>query len=382
MVISQRGRLVARTALRPGSAESAAMQRLVPGDYPQTEQDLAAFPQPVLDLLSRYGTRVAILAEGQTLADTPGLRSLSDDEVQAEALKTNGLVLKGWAQAFPGGPNSLEQLRSGLEAMTRDLRVAGVENYLALALNPFSLDELAEARGIPQDKRQDWKAAFAVLNEGLLEVAHGQVTPHHGMVVLPHTYHNGRAIPESRLRNAREVTASFVEGALGLNRPEEKMVLLHQKFLGPSSELGSYKLAIHEMGHALDHALEQLVSVPGFGALHRSTVDALYEADRARVAAGASPQEVFTSERADDDVREYFAEAVEAYLTPADPKGSESFRPGNSKEGLASKNPALYDYLKTIMTSELPDSAVPEEPKRSLTPPGIPDPDLEVIRLS
>jgi hypothetical protein len=111
-------------------------------------------------------------------------------------------------------------------------------------------------------------------------------------------------------------------------------------------------------------------------------VDALFAADQARVAAGAPQESVFSSDRADDDVREYFAEAVEAYLTPENPNGYDTFRATNSKEGLAARNPALYSYMEKVMSTEFSATALPEAPRRTFAPPGFPDPDLEVVRIS
>ena len=383
MVVSNSSVGNTRPTYRKGSADSAAMQSLVPGDHQQTEQDLALFPQPVLDMLDRYGTRVAILRDGQTLAESEALRTLSDSEVAEEARKTNGMVSKGVEKAFRNGITSYDQLEAAGDAITRNLRDHGIDNYLATALSPFPLDALAEAREIPADKISDWKAAFWLLNEGLVTSNDESVKANSGLIVLPHTYHQGKAVPELRLRSAGEVTAEFVEGSLGLNRSDDRLVLLHEKFLAnPASELGNYRLAVHEIGHALDHVLEQLTNFPGFGALHRQTVDALYENDQAKVAAGATADSVFTSDRADDDVREYFAEAVEAYLTPENPDGNDNFRAGNSREGLVARNPELFAYVEKIMTTDFGPEATAEPPKRSFAPPGFPDPDLEVVRVS
>ena len=372
-----------RPVYQRGSAGSAAMQSMVPGDHPGTEEDLAAFPQPVLDLLARYGTRVAILKPGQTLVQSEALPTLSPAQVAAEARRTNTLVKEGVARIFPEGVNTYPQLEAGAEQLTRDLRLAGLDYHLGIALNPFPTEALAEAREVPAAHLREWTQAFATLNEGLADTTPDGVQAKSGLVVIPHTYHNGAAVPELRLRNAGDVTAEWLEGKLGINRSDEKLVLLHDKFLGsPAAELGNYRVSIHEMGHALDHVLDQLTNFPGFGALHRETVDAMFAADKARVEAGAAEDAVFTSDRADDDVREYFAEAVEAYLTPAKADGHDHFRAGNSREGLAAKNPELFAYVEKVMTTEFPSSAVPEEPHRSLTPPGIPDPDLEVVRLS
>lgn len=375
--------LPTRPAYRKGEAESPAMESLVPGDYRQTEEDLSLFPQPVLDMLSRYGTRVAVLAEGQTLADTPGLRTMDEHEVTSVTLMTNEIVSKALEKGFAQGVDSLEKLETLADATTRELRAEGIDNYLALALNPFHLDDLAASRGIPQENLQDWKSTFSHLNSNLTTLSSDEVSPKFGIVVLPHTYHNGQAVPEMRLKNARETTSEFVKGSLGINRSDERMVLLHQDYvMTPTPELGNYALAVHEVGHALDHALEHLHNFPGFGEQHRQTVDALYQADLAKIAVGRPAEEVFTSDRADDDVREYFAEAVEAYLTPENHNGHDTFRSGNSTEGLAQKNPELFSYIDKVMTTDFPSTALPGRPQRSYAPPGFPDPDLEVIRIS
>lgn len=373
-----------RPTYRPGSASSPAMEKLVPGDYPQTEQDLASFPQPVLDMLSRYGTRVAVLGEGQTMLDSPALRTLTAEEVALEQQRASTLVTQKVEDAFRQGVNSYEQLEAAANAITRDLREVHIDNHLGIALNPFPLDQLAEARNIPAESLDDWKLSFQSLNEGLVTASEsGETQATYGVLVLPHTYHNGAAIPESRLRNASDVTADYVKGSLGLNRAEERMVLLHEEFLPlPNPELGNYRLSIHEVGHALDYALENLGPSSGFGPAHRQTMDALFEADQKRLADGQSADSVFTSDRADDNVREYFAEAVEAYLTPASGNGHDTFRAGNSREGLASRNPQLFGYVDRVMRTEFPQSAMPEMPARQLLPPDIPDPDTEVVRIS
>lgn len=372
-----------RPTYRPGSASSPAMEKLVPGDYPQTEQDLASFPQPVLDMLSRYGTRVAVMGDGQTMLDSPALRTLTPEEAAEEQQRTSALVHAGVKDAFAKGVDSYDQLESAANTITRDLRMAHIDNHLGIALNPFPLEALAEARNIPADKVDDWKLSFASLNEGLVTTTGGETQAQYGVVVLPHTYHDGSIIPETRLRNAADVTAEYVKGSLGLNRAEERMVLLHDEFLPlPNPELGNYRLSIHEVGHALDYALENLQDSSGFGAAHRQTIDTLFAADQQRLDQGTPLEQLFTSDRADDNVREYFAEAVEAYLTPARSDGNDTFRAANSKEGLAALNPELFGYVDKVMRTEFPESAVPAMPARQLLPPDIPDPDTEVVRIS
>ncbi len=369
-----------------GSTGVEPLDRLVPGDYPQTEHDLASFPRPILRLLADAGVRVAILEDGKTLADSPGLRTLDPSEYAVERQSARVQVSAALKAAFGKGVDSLDQLELETDKLTRELRMKELDYHLGIALYPFALNDVAVSQKIGASDQDDWMDAFQDLNEGLVTTQDGDLQATYGVVILPHVYHDGKAIPKSRLRNAGEVTSEYVERSLGLNRADERMVLLHEKFLpSPAPEMGNYRLATHELGHALDYTLDGLSGVPGFGATHRQAVDMLYQADLAKLASlgeGTDTEAVFTSDRADDDVREYFAEAVEAYLTPAKDDGGDFFRAGNSKEGLLDKNPALFNYLEKIMNSDFPADARPDPIPRSLTPFGTPDPDLEVSRIS
>lgn len=351
--------------ISPGQQRLSVTQRLVPGHFPQVQKDLESYPEPVLDLLDRYGMRVAVLDDGQTLAQSPALRHLTEDEYSLERSKAQRLVLK----AVTNSPQS-ERLEIA-ERATRDLRKAGLDFHLGLSRGPIDPTAVAEQQNISPEDRDDWAGNFKELNHGLPE----------GLVILPHVYDGGKPIAENALRSAKEVSAEYVERSLGLNRPEDRLVLLHQKFTpAQATEVGNYRLVLHEMAHALDHVLENLTSMPGFGAAHRATLDALYEADLKR--AGNDPQaKVFTSDRADDDVREYFAEAVEAYLTPRGDGPGEIFRTDNCREELQARNAELFGYVEKVMKTDFSKTAAPPAPGRSFLPPGFPDPDTEVYQF-
>ena len=341
------------------------MKSLVPGNYPQVQKDLEAFPPSVLDLLDSYGIKVAVLDEGETLAQSPALRYLSESEYQAERQTARELTLK----ALSDGQG--EDLLSLAESTTRTLRKAGLDFHFGVSSRQVPLVEIAAQQKIPQEHFEHWAACFKDLNEGLPP----------GLFILPHTYDAGKVIPENRLRSARETTAEYVEGSLGLHRSEDRLVLLHKKFTeAKAEEVGNYRLVLHEMGHALDHVLDRMTGMPGFGILHGQTVDALYEKDQKR-AETESVASVFTTERASENVREYFAEAVEAYLTfPKDDDG-EIFRAENSKPGLLAKNPELHNYVGGILATDFSASAVPAPPGRPVLPSFVPDPDAEVFQF-
>lgn len=367
------------TGVPQPALKEAALDRLVPGDYPRTEADLAAFPASTLDLLARSGVKVAILDQGETLADSPGLPGPDRSQYQLFQNRANELFRQ---QAADLGPvETLNQLQESGEKLTRLMRQNNLDFSVGLALQNFRPEELAQREQIPQEHREEWTQALLRLNAGMLAEQPEGLQATTGMLILPFTYHQGRPVAEVRLQSAQQTSAEFVEGSLGLHRAEDRLVLLHEKFLGlPAQEVGNYRLAIHEMGHALDHVLDRLVGFPGFGSLHRQTVDALYQADQER-ARSSSVKEVFTSERASEDVREYFAEAVEAYLTQPCDDGGDTFRADNSNPGLRSRNPEFYSYMETIFKTDFASAEPPERPVRSLLPEGFPDPETEVRRV-
>ena len=95
----------------------------------------------------------------------------------------------------------------------------------------------------------------------------------------------------------------------------------------------------------------------------------------------SSVEDVFTTERASENVREYFAEAVEAYLTFPKNDDGEIFRTGNSNPGLQQKNPELFNYLVKIFHTDFPAGVAPAPPPRPLFPEFVPDPDTAVVFL-
>lgn len=341
---------------------SRQAQSIVPGVYPQVQKDLETFPMPVLDVLDGYGLKVAVLDDGQTLKQSPALRLLSDAEYDAEIALAREAT---FAEMKQGDYSSVTDFA---EKTTRVLRKKGLEFHFGVTGRKLAPQDIARRQNVPSDKISEWTRRFEQLNEGMPQ----------GVFLVPHTYHKGGAIPEDRLRNAGETTASYVEGSLGLHRSEDRLVLLHKKFTPENAvEVGNYRLSIHEVGHALDHVLDRMVGIPGFGTLHRETVDALFET-RTKQAEEKGVEEVFTTTRAADNAREYFAEGVEAYLTaPGDPSG-EIFRTENCRDVLQQKDPELYTYLDKIMTTEFSAKVAPKAPERPLLPDFIPDPDTEV----
>lgn len=335
---------------------------MVPGDYPQVEKDLASFPEPVLDLLDRYGVRVAVLDEQQSLFDSPAIRTFSESEYSRQRVEANQVIK---AQLSVVKADTAAELA---EKLTHELREEGLEFHLALTQGGRSKKQIAEHQGIPPQHFQDWSNSFDELNQDLPQ----------GLLIMPHTYHKGEPIAHNQFRNSKHVTAEFVEKSLGLNRAEDRLVLLHRKYTPENAaEVGNYRLSIHEMGHALDHLLDRVTGFPGLGTAHRMTVDALYERDLRR-AEDDGVGAVFTSDRASEDVREYFAEAIEAYLTFPEAGEGEIFRTENSNPGLKQRSPELYNYVDALLSRDYAEVSAPGLPPRPPIPYGVPDPDTQV----
>lgn len=348
--------------INTSNSSQARARSIAPGDYPQVQKDLQSFPAPVLDLLDGYGVKVAVLDDGETLEMSPALRHLSESDYQSEIRRARDVTKQQMSKT------DATTLVEFAEKATRELRKAGLEFHYGVTNKKLEPADIARQQDIPAEHISDWTEKFKELNAGFPDA----------IFLLPHTYHGGQAIPENRLRTARETTAEYVEASLGLNRAEDRLVLLHEKFTPEKAvEVGNYRLVLHEVGHALDHTLDRMVAVPGFGALHRQTVDALYQRDLER-SKSEGVDGVFTTERASENVREYFAEAVEAYLTHPGEESGEIFRTRNSNQELRKVNPDLYAYVERVMTTPFTTDAAPEPPARTLLPADIPDPDTRV----
>ncbi len=330
--------------------------------------DLEAFPAPWLTFLKDYGLKVVSLGDGQTLAESPVMEKFAVPDVAAAMAGVRDKLGPALAQiAVPDDELARYQQRQQLRDVVHGW-LQGSPFKLATHDAPLDLEEVAERRHVPAEHRGEWKALLCELNAPWSTQSEGRLQTSHGLVLLPPIPTGFGAVPEPSFQSARETTAEYVKESLGLNRAPEQLVLLHERFLpADAPEVGTYRLAIHEVGHALDYALEGLPEDTGFGAQHK-----------ARLQEWFAREQTFTSDRADDNVREYFAEAVEAYLTPAD---SGAFRQENNREHLREVNPDLYGYLDGLFASSPNPGWVSHPPEAPRLPEGYPDPDRDPLEL-
>ncbi len=344
---------------------------LAPDAAAVLRRDLEAFPVPLLRLLAADDLLVVGMRAGQTLADTPRLPTVKPEEYrshvqQARILIDECLVRQGDQKehrirervAAGEDPVYVEAMenhwwaRSLQDDLSQRLVEAGIGFSVEVKREPFTLSHLATGREVGPDDRAAWEETFTELNQGLVSKQGDQISATQGIVLIPYAYYRGRAVSEVTLKQALEYKAQRARDAMGIHNYEERMITLYEDYLrDPAPEAGHHRVSIHETGHALDHALERVQGIPGLGAEHRATIDRLYAEDIQLLKQG---QDRFTSARAKDNVREYFAEAVESYLTVPMSDGQDYYKPTNNRIELQRLNPALYAYLDRIFHLDIP----------------------------
>lgn len=326
--------------------------------------DLEKIPAPWLSFLHDYGLQIAALADGETLADSPALRKFAVTDLPAWRDIVHQTLPAALAQVGPS-ETLVDNLHQWLTEQKAPFRVATHSE-------PVDVDSLAAQRKVPAHRVAEWKAEFLELNAPWSKFAGGHLTTTHGIALLPPVPTDSGPIADDVYQGAVSTSAEYVGESLGLNRGADQLVLLHPRYLpAVAPEIGEYRVAIHEVGHALDYALEGLPDSTGYGKLHRERVQGWFKRDQER--------NVWTSERAADSPREYFAEAVEAFLTEP---GKVDFRPDNHRGQLRVLNPELETYLDTLFGSQPGSDWISHPPAPVGVPPGFPDPDHDPIRLA
>ncbi|MBI3925033.1 MAG: hypothetical protein HY319_05795 [Armatimonadetes bacterium] len=328
-------------------------------------RDLSVLPRHILELLGDERLNVVVLAPGQTLADTPFLRHLGEEEYRAELSRAGPLLEEtalaaesrwkarlGQREPLPDREFQLAMTRyhaaREIAAETREkLDRAGLAFEVEVLPDSVELGKFARSHGLQDPADLDrWTKALRDLNGDRVRLEAGNLSAEAGVVLVPYPYHRGSPVPERPFREAVSRTEASVSAALGLHDAERRLVMLAEAYVrDPAPELGHYRVAIHEVGHAIDHALDRCL-----GSAHHARIEDLYQEDLERARAGGpSP---FLTERAGHNSREYFAEAVEAYFTRPVPDGHDHCRSRSNYLALRQNRPELFDYLEQIFNAE------------------------------
>ncbi|MGE0488281.1 MAG: hypothetical protein AB7S38_03590 [Vulcanimicrobiota bacterium] len=311
-------------------------------------RDLSVLPRSVLALLADDGLKVVAVAPGQELADsgyftapTPQAygqmldrgRGLFEQEVAA--VKAERAPSADDSDSFAVAMAAYWSVQELSERLGKRFAEEKLDFTTVLCREGRSFQELAGSKAVESPlERQAFRQALERLNGANLTMDGDRLTAAEGILAVPYVYHKGRPIPESLQKLSRVKNANYVEAALGIHNSEERVIILHSTYVvDPAEEVGHYRVAIHELGHAIDHALERAL-----GPEHRQAIDGFFAEDKL---AGR-----FLTERASDNVREYFAEAIEAFFTLPQPDGFDGYKTANNRLELKRQRPELFAYLE------------------------------------
>lgn len=326
-------------------------------DLVQLRTDLSALPEPWLRRFSEKHVAVAVLKDNQTLADTPVLLALDQEAIQElkersascihEALGSQLAELQ--AIEDPGerayalrlaGPEFEEKLQQVSEE-------EGLGFGLELGREAVDLSYLAQKHGFDPEYEPEafstWSEVFKAVNADLMEDSR----PRYGFVVIPYVQHRGKPVRTLSLPSYQSITGLQFQNNLGGAYPQNHLVVLHESVVpNPSPKAGRHRVSLHEMGHLLDHFCRDLEATRD---THERKVSQLFHIGHQRQQESTPDSGPFLTSRAADSPGEMMAEAVEAYLTVAEPGENNFYKSENHRDNLAQRFPELYEYVDHLM---------------------------------
>jgi len=317
-------------------------------------RDLACLPLAWLHRLDAEGLTVAVLQDGQSLADTDVLPTMTPEScrkhfAQAQALARTAIDEESRAlsldPAAPADDFASAMARRWLPDRIREnllpkLDQAGIGFSVEVCREPVDLKALACSKQIPDEEFVTWRDLLVELNGPLLTVSGDLAQAAQEVLMVPYASHRGRPVSEVSRDNYATFDSMKVRQHRGIHSWPNRLIMVHEAFVKePADEVGNYRVLVHEVGHAMDYVAE------GFLPEHRATVDGLFAAD---VEAARNGEVRFLTPRSADNAREYLAEAVEAYMTRRVGDEHDFYKPENSREDLQQRNPALFEYVRSL----------------------------------
>lgn len=313
----------------------------------QLQTDITAFPTAWLKRFQKEQLSVAVLKDNQTLADTPVLAPLTEAEIDEIVAQGRPMVHQAVKEVMgPLQDDYAKYCAAGdLKSRLFELANQGLGFDVMVSRDAKDLTYLAETFGFdPQHDPESfarWKQAFLDLNGELVERQGESVKPVDGVYAVPYVMYRGKPVRAISLPNFQTLKGMDFAQHLGANYPENRLVILHESVLAnPSQSAGKHRVALHELGHAIDWICREL---PETKDTHEQKVEELYQLARQRETQGQSP---FLTPRARDSSGEMMAEAVEAYLTLQEP---DFYKPENHRENLRKNFPELYSYVDYLI---------------------------------
>jgi hypothetical protein len=320
----------------------------------QAEQllsEMRAIPGQMWKMLADTGLRIVSLPPGQDLSQTSAVTQFSPVDYSTR-LKKASLSLQNTIkeQEKLTDPNdefqtAMWEARQG--PIIAELVLPQAEGFQPVVVSkPVSEEQLLEAAG--SEASPEFVRDLRTLNTQYLKKEGDLYSSTHNALLLPYPRRQGVPVRYEHLNYLKSQNSQALQAAMGTNYWQSALVVVHQDYLpDPAPEAGHHRVMLHEVGHAIDHLIDRIQN-EDIGKKHRARMGELFERDKA-----AGPG-AFSSPRAQDNVREYFAEAVESYLTRDRGDGLDP-KPNNNHEWLKANNPELFAHVDEIFTRQYAD---------------------------
>lgn len=327
------------------------LSNLDPDQASQVLSELRAIPSQMWKMLADTGLRILSLPAGKDLSQTSAVQQFSPKDYPerlrraSQAMQTAIADLEKFNDPTDEMQRALWQARQG--PMIAEALLTNPEGFKPVVLSrPVSSAELMQAAG--SEDCPEFLDDLRQLNGPYLKQEGELFQATHKVLLLPYPRRLGLPVPGDHLEYLKSQNSEALRAAMGTNYWQSSLVVVHQEFLpDPAPEAGHHRVLLHEVGHAIDHLVDRIRD-DNTGSKHRALIKKLFEKDKA-----AGPER-FTSPRAQDNVREYFAEAVESYLTRDRGDGHEP-KPRNNHEWLKTNNPELFAHVDEIFTRQYGD---------------------------
>lgn len=368
-----RGKKIAQGLLKGQSLKGKLQE-------PALEQ-LSTVPEAWLERLEDEGLAYVALGSGEDLSQTELMTSYSPTRLREEAAEARALLadsseavdkelkleMSQETDAFRRGMMEHGKAEMLGERLAEKLDVANLGFKAQVVRGDLSLSVLEGENGIVREDYDEYlepheteRELFREIlldlngpgvvskpgaeNERYILADDAVLDPENDLLLIPYRVDNGRRVSPVSKESYSSIDGMSMDQHLGAHYWPNRLIVMDDDVVHlESPKTGFHSVLLHETGHAIDYIAENMPELN-----HRETVDALYAKDLEKAKSGDNR---FTTTRADDNAREYFAEAVEAYLTEEVPSSEHWYKPQNHHAFLKEQNPELYSYVDRLMKS-------------------------------
>lgn len=342
-------------------------------------EQLSTVPEPWLDRLVDEGVAYVALGYGEDLSKTDLITSYTPDKLIKDVKKARPFIEQSKAeveqeikevlaqQEDPVSRAITERERPRLfrEKLGEKLNEANIGFDVEQVTGEKSLRYIEEEHNIEGDYADEFleprETEQGLFRELLLELngpdmlkspgtAGGRyaladdavLDPADDVLIVPYGIYGGKRLSEVSKESYSAINGMDMDQHLGAHYWPNRMIVVDDDVVNlPSVKTSYHSVLLHETGHAIDHLAEDYPELE-----HRQTVDALFAKDMERYKAGEKP---FLTPRAMDNTEEYFAEAVEAYLTQPVESALLGYKAENNNQALKERNPELYAHVEKVL---------------------------------